>query len=152
MLSWKLLVRFYCELKISVYLIKYKTRKCLIYLCWCIIIIIIHFRGLQLLIVPVIAGLLEVDINFSSNFETFFEQATSIVNKSIVTVFDACHCKLLKVYCDPMDRWVCATKYVYVNIGCVLYVYVISEFIEKLVWYFGKCFNFKVLWENLMAF
>ena len=94
------------------------TRKCLISQCNCIIviivIIIIHFRGLQLLIVPVIAGLLEVDINFSSNFETFFEQATSIVNKSIVTVFDACHCKLLKVYCDPMDRWVCATKYVYV--------------------------------------
>ncbi|XP_067929929.1 serine/threonine-protein kinase TBK1-like [Watersipora subatra] len=59
--------------------------------------------GLKLQLTPLIAGLLEVDLQYCSDFETFFSQVSNIVDKTIVNIFDACQCKLLKVYCDPKD-------------------------------------------------
>ena len=61
-------------------------------------------RGLKLLIVPLIAGLLEVNISYCTNFDAYFRHVNAICNKVILDVFDTSKCKMIKIYCDPSDK------------------------------------------------
>ena len=63
-----------------------------------------YYRGLQLQLVRLLAGLLEVDKNNCIGFDGFFANITNMINKNVVTVFDSCGTKLVKIYCDPGDK------------------------------------------------
>lgn len=64
-------------------------------------ILLILFRGLKLLITPLLAGLMECDVNFMWSFEQFFEEVEAILRKKIVVVFSMVSVNEIHVFVEP---------------------------------------------------
>lgn len=62
------------------------------------------FSGLQNLLCPVLAALLESKSEHAMTFEGFFDQVSTIRQKSAVFVFNLIDFSLLHIYCDPDTR------------------------------------------------
>jgi TANK-binding kinase 1 len=62
---------------------------------------LILFRGLKLLITPLLAGLMECDINLMWSFEQFFEEVEAILRKKIVVVFSMVSVNEIHVFVEP---------------------------------------------------
>lgn len=65
---------------------------------------LLFFSGLKILLVPLIAGLLEVDVTKCTDFDTYFQIVSDIVNRRVMTLFDACHGSIIKLFIKPTDE------------------------------------------------
>lgn len=92
---------------------------------WFIMSIIMCFSGLKVLVTPLLAGLLEAEPVREWKFDTFFQNATSLVKKLPVNVFFTHGCLCLKVYLDPDARYKLVRCFF--SIFCFCNVYVTSK-------------------------
>jgi hypothetical protein len=62
------------------------------------------FRGLKLLVTPLLAELLESESDKIMTFDKFFRAVQMICGKWIITVFHVAKCTLLKVYMNGDEK------------------------------------------------
>ena len=56
-----------------------------------------------MLLVPLIAGLLEVDAARCTDFPAYFQAVSNIVDRRVMNLFDACHGSIIRIFIKPTD-------------------------------------------------